>query len=113
MGKWLFLLIGAALIFAAANVTFAANCDLCGDTNGDGVINIADVISLIDYYYWPPIIPPCLNAADVNCDGAIRFNCYYPEYECDDMQYLMDYIFRGGPAPCDPDDDGLPNCDPY
>jgi hypothetical protein len=114
MKKLLVILAGAAMIFIAAHASASAACDLCGDINGDGRVNISDVVSLVDWYYnWPPIEPACPNAADVNCDGAIRLNCYYEEFECDDLQYLMNYIFYQGPAPCDPNGDGIPDCDPY
>jgi hypothetical protein len=38
---------------------------------------------------------------DVNCDGTANIT---------DAVYLIQYIFGGGPAPCDPDDDGVPDC---
>ena len=38
---------------------------------------------------------------DVNCDGTANIT---------DAVYLITYIFGGGPVPCDPDDDGVPDC---
>ena len=62
-----------------------------GDLNGDGVIDVFDVIASIDIIFSgaPPPSPPEL--ADVNCDGV-------PDVF--DVIYLIDYAFSGGPAPC-------------
>jgi hypothetical protein len=38
---------------------------------------------------------------DSDCDGAANIA---------DLTYLVDYLFRGGPPPCDPDGDGAPDC---
>jgi hypothetical protein len=62
-----------------------------GELNGDGVIDVFDVIASIDIIFSgaPPPNPPEL--VDVNCDGV-------PDVF--DVIYLIDYAFSGGPAPC-------------
>ncbi len=112
MKKLMFLIAGMALVFVATTGTASADCGLCGDLTGDGAVNILDVAAFVDWYYHYPngATPACPDAADVNCDGAVRINCYDPGYECDDLQYLINYLFKGGPAPCDPDGDGIPDC---
>ena len=42
-----------------------------GDSNGDGLINIADPIHTLEYLYVGGPAPGCLDSADVNDDGAI------------------------------------------
>jgi thermitase len=63
-----------------------------GDTNGDGVINSADVVYLINYLFKGGPAPDPLCAGDVNCDDVINSA---------DVVYLINYLFKGGPAPCE------------
>jgi Tol biopolymer transport system component len=66
---------------------------LCGDANGDGVINSADVVYLINYLYKAGPAPQPLEAGDANCDNIINSA---------DVVYLINYLFKGGPPPCCP-----------
>jgi hypothetical protein len=51
---------------------------------------------------FPVLVPfSLMNVGDVNCDGQI---------DIDDIVYLVNFIFMGGPPPGDPDNDGIPNC---
>jgi PKD repeat protein len=63
-----------------------------GDANGDGVINVTDVVYLINYLFLvppgPAPIPP--EAGDVNCDGVINVT---------DVVYLINYLFLVPPGP--------------
>jgi len=61
-----------------------------GDANGDGVINIADVVYLINYLFLSGPAPTPLWVGDTNCDGAV---------DIADVVYLINYLFIGGPAP--------------
>jgi len=63
---------------------------LRGDANGDGVINSADVVYLINYLFKGGPAPEPLEAGDVNCDGIINSA---------DVVYLINYLFKGGPPP--------------
>jgi len=65
------------------------NC-LCGDVNGDGSINSADIVCLIDYLYKGFLPPYPLEKADVNNDCMVKG---------DDLTYLINYMFKGGPPP--------------
>ncbi|MCK4858038.1 MAG: dockerin type I repeat-containing protein, partial [candidate division Zixibacteria bacterium] len=62
-----------------------------GDANGDGYINIADVVFLIDYIFNGGPAPVPMEVGDVDCDGAVNIA---------DVTYLVAYIFAGGPPPC-------------
>jgi hypothetical protein len=61
-----------------------------GDANGDGKINIADVVYLINYLFINGPAPEPLQAGDANCDGVINTA---------DVVYLINYLFIGGPSP--------------
>jgi hypothetical protein len=61
-----------------------------GDCDGDGLINAADVVYLINYLYIHGPAPIPLEAGDVDCDGTIN---------AADVVYLINYLFIGGPPP--------------
>lgn len=64
---------------------------LTGDVTGDGEIDAADIIYLINYLYayGPP--PDPLFLGDVNCNDIINSA---------DVIYLVNYLFQSGPQPC-------------
>ena len=66
--------------------------DIIGDANGDGEINVSDVVYLINYLFIGGPPPQPLQAGDVNCDGTINVS---------DVVYLINYLFIGGPSPGD------------
>jgi hypothetical protein len=61
-----------------------------GDANGDGILNIADVVYLLNYLFTAGPLPEPLAAGDANCDGTINIA---------DVVYLINYLFTGGPPP--------------
>jgi hypothetical protein len=61
-----------------------------GDANGDGVIDIADVVYLINYLFIDGPAPNPLDAGDANCDGTV---------DIADVVYLINYLFIDGPPP--------------
>lgn len=63
---------------------------LRGDTNGDGIIDLADIVYLINYLYKDGPAPVPVEAGDANCDGII---------DLADIVYLINYLFKEGPAP--------------
>ncbi|MCJ7577616.1 MAG: dockerin type I repeat-containing protein [candidate division Zixibacteria bacterium] len=63
---------------------------VCGDCNGDSVINAADVVYLINYLFIEGPGPDPLCIADVNHDGQVN---------AADVVYLINYLFIQGPAP--------------
>lgn len=65
---------------------------LRGDVNGNGEINLADVVYLINYLFWGgPAPAPELLVGDVNCDDSVGVV---------DVVYLINYLFKNGPPPC-------------
>jgi hypothetical protein len=68
----------------------------CGDANGDGEIDIEDVVYLINYLFIsgpPPQCQPSTACGDVNKDGQVNIA---------DVVYLINYLFIHGPEPCNP-----------
>jgi C1A family cysteine protease len=64
---------------------------LRGDANHDGLVNITDAVSVIDYVFGGGVAPNPLAAGDADCDGMVNVS---------DAVYLVVYVFGGGPAPC-------------
>jgi hypothetical protein len=64
---------------------------ICGDANGDELVNISDAVALISYIFDDGTPPDPLEAGDVNCDALINIS---------DAVYIISYIFGDGPVPC-------------
>jgi hypothetical protein len=71
-------------------VYFELSTWICGDINGDGAVNMADLSYLANYLFFGGPSPPNITSADVNGDGSIT-----PA----DLSYLMNYLVWGGPSP--------------
>jgi hypothetical protein len=61
-----------------------------GDVNGDGIINVGDVVYLVNYLYKSGGEPVPVEAGDITCDGIINVG---------DVVYLVNYLYRGGDPP--------------
>lgn len=69
-------------------------CDVAGDADNGGDVNIGDVTFLIAYIFSGGAAPVCTREADADAGGDISIG---------DAVYLIAYIFQGGPAPiCGP-----------
>jgi M6 family metalloprotease-like protein len=71
--------------------TWSLDALLVGDLNGDETIDIADVMSLINYLFLEGTAPDPLELGDANCDG---------EVDIADVMYLINYLFLEGSPPC-------------
>ena len=90
------LLALAGILFCSIGDATAASRDgiVCGDADGSGAVDLADVIYTINYLYSGGPAPDPLAAGDQNCDGKINIA---------DCSYLIAYIFEeGAAAPCCP-----------
>ncbi len=65
-------------------------CDLAGDANNDGALNIGDAVYLITHIFKSGPPPPCINEGDGNGDCALNVG---------DAVYLITHIFKSGPPP--------------
>jgi hypothetical protein len=63
---------------------------LRGDANGDGGMNSADVVYLINYLFVGGPSPTPLEAGDADCSGEVNAT---------DVVFLINYLFIGGPPP--------------
>jgi hypothetical protein len=73
---------------------FGVRCERqCGDANGDGVIDIREVIYIINCVFKGAPPPEPLEAGEANCKGKIDLG---------DVVYLVNYLLRGGEPPCPP-----------
>jgi hypothetical protein len=64
---------------------------MCGDADGNQIVNISDAVYLITYIFSGGPAPDPLEAGDADCNGIVNIS---------DAVYLISYIFAGGPAPC-------------
>jgi hypothetical protein len=61
-----------------------------GDSNGDGEVNVGDIVCLLNYLFRHDSPPYPMEAGDANRDGEIS---------AADPVYLINYLFRNGPPP--------------
>ncbi|MEE9442497.1 MAG: dockerin type I repeat-containing protein [candidate division Zixibacteria bacterium] len=64
---------------------------ICGDANGDGVVDGDDPQYIIDFIFNSGPPPDPMEAADANCDGSVNVG---------DALYLIQYLQNNGPEPC-------------
>jgi hypothetical protein len=72
-------------------MTFVVAIYVCGDCNGDGILDIGDIVCEINYLFKGGLPPQPYAVGDVNCDGV---------NDIGDVVYLINYLFKAGPAPC-------------
>jgi len=74
---------------------------ICGDATGDEAVNVSDAVHIINYIFAGGPAPDPMEAGDVNCIDDVNVS---------DAVFIINFIFAGGSDPCDPDDDGVPDC---
>ena len=65
-------------------------CDMAGDANNSGNINILDVTYIINYLYKGGVTPVCIDEADAN--GSNTLNIL-------DVTHIINFLYKGGPEP--------------
>ena len=61
-----------------------------GDANGDGIVNVGDIVYLVSYLFKGGPEPTPMEAGDANRDGITNVG---------DIVYLVSYLYKGGPPP--------------
>ncbi len=64
---------------------------ICGDADGNKIVNISDAVFLISYIFGGGSAPDPLIAGDADCNAIVNIS---------DAVYLIAYIFGGGDPPC-------------
>jgi hypothetical protein len=64
---------------------------VCGDADGNAMVNISDAVYLISFIFGGGTAPVPLNLGDADCNLIVNIS---------DAVYLISYIFGGGSAPC-------------
>ncbi len=64
---------------------------IAGDINGDGIVNVSDIVYIANYLVKSGPPPKPFWVGDVNCDTWINLS---------DPVYLANYLFKSGPPPC-------------
>jgi hypothetical protein len=77
----------------ADTLTFDVRVYICGDANGDGMLNVGDAVYLINNIFKFGPMPDPVEAGDSNCDGWLNVG---------DPVYMINYVFKFGPEPCCP-----------
>jgi hypothetical protein len=65
-------------------------CSPCGDCNGDGAVDLADVVYMVNYLFLNGPAPQPSEAGDANCSGGV---------DLADAVYIVNWLFIGGPPP--------------
>lgn len=88
--------IDGVQVLSTACVTY-----ICGDANGDAIVNVSDAVNIINYIFVGGDPPNPLEAGDCNCDQTVNVS---------DAVWVINYVFTGGNNPCDTNGDGIPDC---
>jgi|GEM_PF-121387 len=76
---------------------------LCCDVTDDQTVNVSDAVYITNYVFIGGGAPDPLESGDCTCDD----NC-----NISDAVAIINFVFIGGYDPCDPNDDGIPDCGP-
>jgi agmatine/peptidylarginine deiminase len=82
--------------YVTVKVSTIAPEALCGDANGDEMIDVGDVVRILNYLYKSGPEPDCIPitaCGDVNLDGIV---------DVADAIYILNYLYKSGTEPCNP-----------
>lgn len=98
--RWMIVLL-TALLFVTSNVS--AQEYKAGDANGDGKVNVTDIVEIVNYILGSPSDHFIFEAADVNDDGVVNVTdivsvvsvILSPEDDTEDVPVLNVYLQQG------------------
>ena len=70
--------------------TYDFKVGIIGDTNGDGKVDVGDVVYLVNYLYRSGSAPNPWKTGDANDDGTVDLG---------DVVIMVNYLYRGGDPP--------------
>lgn len=73
-----------------SNEVFSFDLEDYGDVNGDGNIDVGDVVFLVNYLFRSGPAPSPVSRGDISGDCQV---------DVGDVVYLINYLFKGGPKP--------------
>ena len=76
--------------YEIVNLNTVVDGIICGNLNGDGELNVSDVVYLVNYVWRSGPPPTWPYIAEINNDGIL---------DAVDMVYLVNYLFKSGPPP--------------
>ncbi|MBD3217650.1 MAG: hypothetical protein GF310_05185 [candidate division Zixibacteria bacterium] len=91
------------VLIGAKDVNCTEITYMCCDVTGDEAVNVSDAVFITNYVFIGGTPPDPVEVGDCTCDD----NC-----NISDAVAIINYVFIGGYEPCDPDNDGIPDCDP-
>jgi hypothetical protein len=65
-------------------------CNVAGDANDDGLVNVGDAVFLITYIFRGGAEPVCMKEGDANNDCQVNVG---------DAVYIINYVFKSGQEP--------------
>jgi hypothetical protein len=95
-GKQLLSVLGDVILPSTDTVLYSGAAIITvipfirGDANGDGQVNLADAVYLVNWLFIGGPPPEPMEAGDANCDGGV---------DLADAVYIINYLFIGGPPP--------------
>ncbi len=93
-------LLGTLIVLAAffSLSTAASAQDVCGDVDGNGCLDLQDLVELLDYLYTAGAEPPAnIEKGDVDP---------FPGLDMADVTYMSAFFFDGAGFPCDGESQG-------
>jgi hypothetical protein len=64
---------------------------ICGDVDGNGIINVSDDVYLLNFIFGDGNPPNPMESADVDCNGLVNIS---------DAVWLVNFVFGDGDEPC-------------
>ena len=74
---------------------------ICGDANADGMVNVSDAVSIINFVFAGGAEPQPYESGDTNCDITVNVS---------DAVWIINFVFTSGNSPCDSNGDDIPDC---
>jgi hypothetical protein len=91
MAPFLPLAIALLLLLVPFVSTRSAPDYVCGDADGNGIVNVSDAVWLIAYIFGSGPAPNPLESGDCDLNDIVNIS---------DASYLIAFIFGNGPEPC-------------